>query len=223
MNTRFILFILLIFTFYSCKKSEFPGYDRAESGLFYRFLEKKDGKVPAVNDYVILRIAFRSGDSILFSSSTIPVPYRIQLPKPLFKGDFFEAIAMMGEGDSASFIIHGDSLFLKELYSPAMRQGVDSTRCVVVDIRLVKVQTLAEIDREQKSHSPRERELLDKMKAFEPEYINEYIIQKKIKEKPAESGLYFIPSSLAYGEEGAGQAIPPYTPLLFEIEMINIK
>ena len=30
-----------------------------------------------------------------------------------------------------------------------------------------------------------------------------------------------LPSSLAYGEQG-NQGIPPFTPLVFELEMINI-
>jgi FKBP-type peptidyl-prolyl cis-trans isomerase len=31
-----------------------------------------------------------------------------------------------------------------------------------------------------------------------------------------------LPSKLAYGEQGSGQAIPPYMPLVFDIEVINI-
>jgi FKBP-type peptidyl-prolyl cis-trans isomerase len=34
---------------------------------------------------------------------------------------------------------------------------------------------------------------------------------------------FFIPYQLAYGEQGAGQDIPPYSTLIFEIELVKIK
>jgi FKBP-type peptidyl-prolyl cis-trans isomerase/predicted small secreted protein len=33
---------------------------------------------------------------------------------------------------------------------------------------------------------------------------------------------FFIPSELGYGSQGAGQRIPPYSPLIFEVELLDI-
>ncbi|MDR0644058.1 MAG: FKBP-type peptidyl-prolyl cis-trans isomerase [Treponema sp.] len=35
--------------------------------------------------------------------------------------------------------------------------------------------------------------------------------------------IFYIPSNLAYGENGSGRAIPPYSPLTFKVELLEIK
>ena len=34
---------------------------------------------------------------------------------------------------------------------------------------------------------------------------------------------FFVPYNLGYGEQGAGQAIPPFSTLIFEVELLDIK
>ena len=36
-------------------------------------------------------------------------------------------------------------------------------------------------------------------------------------------GLFIIPSNLGYGVRGAGDTIPPFSPLTFEVELVEVK
>ena len=48
--------------------------------------------------------------------------------------------------------------------------------------------------------------------------------EEGIKGQPAGSILQLvIPSSMGYGSQGAGQLIPPFSPLVFDIEIVSVK
>jgi peptidylprolyl isomerase len=38
-----------------------------------------------------------------------------------------------------------------------------------------------------------------------------------------DKAVLFIPSNLAYGENGAGNVIPPNANIIFEVEIVNTK
>ncbi|MCF8309110.1 MAG: FKBP-type peptidyl-prolyl cis-trans isomerase [Bacteroidales bacterium] len=43
-----------------------------------------------------------------------------------------------------------------------------------------------------------------------------------LKMKPGSKWKLYVPSNLAYGEQGVGNAIPPDTPLIFEVELMEV-
>ena len=48
--------------------------------------------------------------------------------------------------------------------------------------------------------------------------------EQGVEGQPAGSQLQLIiPSALGYGPRGAGEKIPPYTPLVFDIEIVSVK
>ena len=41
--------------------------------------------------------------------------------------------------------------------------------------------------------------------------------------REGEKGLLILPSKIAYAERGAGNVIPPYTPIMFDVELIKVE
>ena len=43
------------------------------------------------------------------------------------------------------------------------------------------------------------------------------------KMKAGGKATFLVPSRIAYGPRGAGKAIPPFTPLVFDVELVAVK
>ena len=108
-----------IFIFSSCSKSPYPGYKKDATGLYYKFYNQNDkGQHPKEGDFVSVRMLYKnSKDSVLFNSKKFSRDstgaIRFPLAKSTFQGSFEDALSMMAVGDSASFLINADSLYLK--------------------------------------------------------------------------------------------------------------
>jgi hypothetical protein len=74
-------------------------------------------------------------DSVLYDSKVLGDSFLIELMQPLFAGGLEEGFALMGEGDSAAFVVSADSIFEKLFRTqlpPFMHKG-DKMR---FDVRL---------------------------------------------------------------------------------------
>lgn len=271
----FALMLIVAIAMLACS-SKFPGYDKTESGLYFKlFKVSKDTIKPRIGDYVTLNMRYSYKDSTLFDSkSAMNTPVRFQLPVSDFKGDIYEGIAMLSPGDSADFIVSADSLFMKTFRQPQCPPFIDSNSVLHFYVTLLSVDPPGSLIKKEQAA------------------MAEYLEAKKITATPTESGLYYIetlagkgakidtgswvkvhfsvslidekpifstydrqepmefeygkkfdtegfeegvgkmlkggkatlivPSPIAFGEMGRGAMVPPYSTVIYNVEVIDI-
>lgn len=278
----------------------------AATGVKYHFYRHNTkGQKAAMDDIATLIIQWKNDkDSILFNSiankrrrpgdsiGTIMI-----MLKKSFNGCLEQGITLMADGDSASFLISADSLYLKTFHMKALPPFLHAGTELTFDVRLLKYQTHDEIMKIQEDEKKLRDAQSDKLKQAEPQLISKYLADSNYgKIKPTADSIYFlkntpgngkgvaigdsvycryvgkfldgkifdqssihgdglfpfvyngaaspvikgwsitiggmteggkvtvlIPSKLAYGANGAGRMISPYTPLIFDIELVKVK
>jgi FKBP-type peptidyl-prolyl cis-trans isomerase FkpA len=160
----------------ACDKSPYPGYEMSENGVYSKFYTKNEGGQKAkIGDIVKISLVYKnSKDSALFDSRKNN-PSRtnfIQFPlsKPTFKGSFEEALTMMSVGDSASFKISADSVYLITFKAKSLPPYVEKGSMLTFEAKLEKIITKDE----------------------EPKLMAKYIQDNNIAVAPTASGMYYI-------------------------------
>jgi FKBP-type peptidyl-prolyl cis-trans isomerase len=285
-KTTKLLIALVAFAALGVACSKYPGFKKDKTGFYYKYyIQNPDEVQPQNGDVVELTYTLRTKDSVLVDN----VPLYDMIIESLFEGDIYDALRTMHLGDSATFIMNGDTFFhyfwvqtfqfeKKELY---------------FDIKLNDITPKEEYEKQKAMQALEYETMIEEFRMAEEGLINDYIEKNKIKVKPTENGLYFmkqvsgkgatveigskvnvhyigklldgtvfdssvergepielrvgagqvipgweealllmkegdkaavlIPSKMAYGSRGAGYVIQPYTPLLFEMEVVSVE
>jgi FKBP-type peptidyl-prolyl cis-trans isomerase FkpA len=275
----FAIFLLVAMTSFACS-SKFSGYDKSESGLYYKMYKiSKDTIKPKIGDWVSLEMKYtynvKGKDSVLFDSKKqMGTPVRFQIPRSDFKGDIYEGIRMLSPGDSAAFIISADSLFLRTFKMAKRPPMIDSSSFINFFVHLLTVDSPQSLEKK------------------EGESLQSYISTNKITAQPSATGVYYIentpgkgikidtglevkvqfkvslidgkqifstyerpepvsfqygkkfdtpgleeaiglmkkgtkatvivPSKMAFGEQGRGTIVPPYSTIVYNVEIIDV-
>lgn len=178
--------LLISVTLLSCDpKSPFPGYTPTGTGLYYKEIVKGTGEQLQNGDVIRVRLAYYVHDSLLFTTNTLSEPAYDQVHESVFKGDIYEAFAMMHVGDSMSFMISADSTFQKQFgvaTLPSFVKPGDFLRWeVVVD------EAMTEEAFQQKK--------LDEMAALQQQSDDEFaawLAANNVTAEPQESGLIYV-------------------------------
>jgi FKBP-type peptidyl-prolyl cis-trans isomerase len=265
--------------------AEHPGFKKDKQGFYYKFhVQNKKEMQPQLHDVVEMTYTLRTSDSILIDN----VPLYEMIIESLFEGDIYAAIQKMHLGDSATFIMDGDTFFHYFMGQPFPFDNKN----LYFDLKLNNIIPKEEFERQQIDQQQQYEEMMEDFRLSEDDLINEYLETNNIKVKPTASGLYFIqttkgtgkpikagsrvaihytgkfldgtvfdssdggepieipvgqgyvipgweeallmmrggdratvliPSRLGYGSRGAGYVIPPYTPLVFDMEVVSVE
>ncbi len=203
------LTVVMIITtvFFSCTYNN-SDYKLSENGVRIKFIEKGNNTTKAVEkDIVTVSLTYRVEDSIFYSSKnsengTISFP----ITKALFKGDLYDALKLMGTGDSASIAIVADSFYLKTAAMPRLPRQIKPGSFIYMDVKLHEHLSpdLYQIKTQEQAREQAKQEKIT---------LQKYLNDNKIYTDPTASGLYYLVE-----KEGSGS-----TPDTGDMCQINLS
>lgn len=104
--------------------SSCQSFKDGEGGMQYKIIHDEGKEKIKEGDFISLGVILqREDDSVLVSSYEMDQPNYIAAQKPMYTGDIFTALGMLGEGDSAVFRLNLDTLTSKtgQPRSPEMK------------------------------------------------------------------------------------------------------
>jgi len=195
------------------------------TGVKYMYL-KHDAKglKPAIGDIAFVRIVYkRADDSVLFDSrsggrtdSTSIIPLSLQKS---FHGSLEDGITLMAIGDSASFIISADSIYLKAFKLKAVPPFVKAGSNLKFYIKLVRFETVKQMKDEQYALIEKRRVDAKNAQTAEGAAIQKYLADNNIKIKPwVLDSLYILQRTGTIGKQinEGDSVVVKYTGMLLD-------
>lgn len=273
---------------YSCNFGDYPGFKKTESGVYYKIYnsDNEDTTQVRTGSVVTMSLSYGIKDSMVFDSRDMDQPVMMSVTEPQYEGDFFEALKLFRQGDSATFILKAGPFFTKTVRQPSLPNYATEETDLYFNVVLNKVQTQEQVEAERQAKN-------EVLRQNEVEYLQKYIQDNNITTPPSNTGVYYletkkgsgkspekdgyvsvhftvfllgqpeklfstldkgepidfkfgsqfenkgfqeavgqmkeggkanaiVPSAMAFGEQGAGNIVPPFSTLYYEIELVNV-
>lgn len=187
-----VAMVAIIFT--SCK-SKYPGFDKTDNGLYYKFhIENKDAQKVQLGDIIVAELTVRTADSTLFTNAGNPQRL-FRVDTSVYKGDLNDGLLLTHIGDSVTFIMSADSLKKVMQLPPFIKEGA----ILYYDIKIHEIVTKASFEKEKAEMMAKQEKMLEEARANETKDLEKYLADNKIKVQPTASGLYFIETKKGNG------------------------
>ena len=166
--------------------SKYPGFKKDKSGLYYKFyVQNKDSVQAQMNDIVEGIYTFRTEDSVFVKNDLL----RDMINESRYPGDYYDALKKLHVGDSATFIMNGDTFFH---YYFNGRPFPFKKKELYFDVKLTNIIPKEEFERQRAEQMKQYEAMIDELRLSEDSLLNDYIKTHNIKVKPTASGLYVI-------------------------------
>ena len=191
--TQFLfLLVVLAFATYSCT-SEYRGYDKTESGVYYKFHEKNDGTKIRPGDEITFHLKYSINDSVIFNTKESSYPNKQVVLESQYLGDIYECLTLMSVGDSANFILEADSFYLVTIGYPKLPEKLVPNSKLLANVKILSLKSKEELEIEKMRY-------LAELRAKEAEKIEELKEKRKAtKEFIENSNIFYVPINKGSG------------------------
>lgn len=185
---KIFLSFILVALFVSCQNNAekvLSGYEKAENGLYYKFYSQNEGDKPQTYNYVDVIVTCSINDTF----EIIPKDRNIiKLTEPMFKGDIYDAFAMMSKGDSASFITRTDSTLYTLFGLPTLPSNIKADDITRFEVKLNDFYPESELMLKQIGYI---KEAYPQETVDAENELVQYLKDNKVDVEPTMSGLYY--------------------------------
>lgn len=184
--------------FWGCNK-----FKTGDGGMLYKIVEDKSAETIKVGDFTALAYAIKTEEgAVLYNSDDEDNRPVFKFREPArFKGDFFTALGVLSEGDSAIFKINIDSIVKKTGEPKPVTKG----KYLIYTIKVNNVIARGQLSDSAYNSKIEQLKIAEATKARqnEKEKFNNYLSAKGLKPVVTASGLNYVISQKGTGPVAA--------------------
>jgi FKBP-type peptidyl-prolyl cis-trans isomerase len=161
------------------------NYKSTKTGLQYRIIRDAKGKKAQLHDVLQLNLSYHlPDDSVLYDSEVLGDSFLLKITEPSFPGSIEEGLLMLGEGDSAEFLLPADSVY-KRLFRQRMPAFIQPGTLLTFRVGVVNV--MDETAFQRRMQKERSEGFLREQKEIE-----KYLQENNLNISAVSPGIWFI-------------------------------